>query len=306
MMDRTGVRSAVNLTGGFGKGLEQAIAAFDQRVPGPLLHLHGADVGRVGGPALPAAAGRRDREGGPGGGEGPQGPEDPRPLPPRARPRGAARQGGRPAVRPDVGGVRRAPPARLHPRLGPRGLLPPHRLHERAVGRARTPPRLVLPREGLPEPPGAHGGARPGLRAPPEDPLRGPARGPRRREPARSCPSRSTASRTSPSSSAPASASSAASRAPRGSSSRPTRTGSSSAPTPCRRRRARATPQQVFKDELYEIYYRFLETEDEYFDYAPAPVPPQGRWRIYGIGLPDGILKKVYHENAERLLGLRA
>jgi predicted TIM-barrel fold metal-dependent hydrolase len=67
-----------------------------------------------------------------------------------------------------------------------------------------------------------------------------------------------------------------------------------------------ATPQQVFGDELYEIYYRFLETEDEYFDYAPAPVPPQGRWRIYGIGLPDGILKKVYHENAERLLGLRS
>jgi predicted TIM-barrel fold metal-dependent hydrolase len=67
-----------------------------------------------------------------------------------------------------------------------------------------------------------------------------------------------------------------------------------------------STPQQVFKDELYEIYYRFLETEDEYFDYAPAPDPPQGRWRIYGIGLPDGILKKVYHENAERLLGLSA
>ena len=63
-------------------------------------------------------------------------------------------------------------------------------------------------------------------------------------------------------------------------------------------------PQQVFKDELYEIYYRFLETDDEYFDYAPAPVPPQGRWRIYGIALPDGILRKVYHENAERLLGL--
>ena len=66
------------------------------------------------------------------------------------------------------------------------------------------------------------------------------------------------------------------------------------------------TPQQVFKDELYEIYYRFLETDDEYFDYAPAPVPPQGRWRIYGIALPDGILKKVYHANAERLLGLKS
>jgi predicted TIM-barrel fold metal-dependent hydrolase len=64
------------------------------------------------------------------------------------------------------------------------------------------------------------------------------------------------------------------------------------------------TPQQVFGDALYEIYYRFFETEDEYFDYAPAPVPPQGRWRIYGLGLPDDILKKVYHDNAARLLRL--
>jgi predicted TIM-barrel fold metal-dependent hydrolase len=62
------------------------------------------------------------------------------------------------------------------------------------------------------------------------------------------------------------------------------------------------TPQQIFNDQLYEVYYRFLETEDEYFDYAPAPVPPQGRWRIYGLGLPDEILKKVYFENAARLL----
>ncbi len=63
-------------------------------------------------------------------------------------------------------------------------------------------------------------------------------------------------------------------------------------------------PQQVFNDKLYEIYYRCLETEDEYFDYAPAAVPPQGRWKIYGLGLPDSILKKVYHDNAARLLGL--
>jgi predicted TIM-barrel fold metal-dependent hydrolase len=65
-----------------------------------------------------------------------------------------------------------------------------------------------------------------------------------------------------------------------------------------------STPQQTFGDALYEIYYRFLETEDDYFDYAPAPVPPQGRWRIYGIGLPDSILRKVYHDNAARLIGL--
>jgi predicted TIM-barrel fold metal-dependent hydrolase len=63
------------------------------------------------------------------------------------------------------------------------------------------------------------------------------------------------------------------------------------------------TPQQIFGEALYHIYFRFLETEDEYFDYAPAPVPPQGRWRIYGVGLPDAILRKVYHDNAARLLG---
>lgn len=66
------------------------------------------------------------------------------------------------------------------------------------------------------------------------------------------------------------------------------------------------TPQQTFTDRLYEIYYRFLETTDEYFDYAPSPVPPQGRWTIYGLGLPEPILRKVYYENAARLLGLGA
>lgn len=62
------------------------------------------------------------------------------------------------------------------------------------------------------------------------------------------------------------------------------------------------TPQQIFGEKLYEIYFRFLETGDEYFDYAPAPVPPQGRWRIYGLELPDSILRKVYNANASRLL----
>jgi len=64
-------------------------------------------------------------------------------------------------------------------------------------------------------------------------------------------------------------------------------------------------PQQIFGDQLYEIYFRFLETEDEYFDYAPAKRPPQGRWRIYGLGLPDEILRKVYFENAERIIGIK-
>jgi hypothetical protein len=64
------------------------------------------------------------------------------------------------------------------------------------------------------------------------------------------------------------------------------------------------TPQQTFCDQLYEIYYRFLETADEYFDYAPAPIPPQGRWRITGVNLPEAILRKIYGRNAARLLNL--
>lgn len=58
------------------------------------------------------------------------------------------------------------------------------------------------------------------------------------------------------------------------------------------------------QDALYPIYFRFLETEDEYFEYGPGPTPGQGRWRIYGLGLGEAILKKVYSQNAERLLSL--
>lgn len=65
---------------------------------------------------------------------------------------------------------------------------------------------------------------------------------------------------------------------------------------------AHDVPQQTYGAKLYQIYFRFLQTDDEYFDYAPARVPPQGRWRIYGIELPDQILRKVYAENAARLL----
>ena len=67
-----------------------------------------------------------------------------------------------------------------------------------------------------------------------------------------------------------------------------------------------STPQQDLNPRMYQLYFRWLETLDEYFDYAPSPVPPQGRWRIYGIGLPDSILKKVYHDNAARLMGWEA
>lgn len=62
-------------------------------------------------------------------------------------------------------------------------------------------------------------------------------------------------------------------------------------------------PQQNLEPEMYRCYFRYLETEDDYFDYSPAEVPPQGFWKAYGIGLPDPILKKVYHNNAAKLMG---
>lgn len=53
--------------------------------------------------------------------------------------------------------------------------------------------------------------------------------------------------------------------------------------------------------EMYRLYYRFLETADEYFEY-PTHASGQGRWNIYGLDLPDDVLLKVYRENALRLL----
>lgn len=54
----------------------------------------------------------------------------------------------------------------------------------------------------------------------------------------------------------------------------------------------------------HPIYYEFLETWNEYFDYSSSKVPPQGRWKIYGIGLDDEVLEKVYNKNAVKLLKL--
>lgn len=50
------------------------------------------------------------------------------------------------------------------------------------------------------------------------------------------------------------------------------------------------------------LYWRFLETLDEYLPYSDKNPPPQGDWRIYGIGLEPAILQKVYSGNAARLI----
>lgn len=55
--------------------------------------------------------------------------------------------------------------------------------------------------------------------------------------------------------------------------------------------------------EAYRIYYRFLETDDEYFDPTPAH-HQQGRWMIYGLYLPDEVLEKIYNKNALKILSM--
>jgi predicted TIM-barrel fold metal-dependent hydrolase len=53
------------------------------------------------------------------------------------------------------------------------------------------------------------------------------------------------------------------------------------------------------QEEMYRNHFRWLETADEYFDYWGYP--GQGRWKIYGMELPDQVLEKIYHLNAERM-----
>ena len=51
-----------------------------------------------------------------------------------------------------------------------------------------------------------------------------------------------------------------------------------------------------------QINWRFFETRDESFDYSEKQPPPQGLWKIHAVNLPDHVLKKVYYENAAKLI----
>ncbi|MEE9371549.1 MAG: amidohydrolase family protein [Saprospiraceae bacterium] len=54
-----------------------------------------------------------------------------------------------------------------------------------------------------------------------------------------------------------------------------------------------------FKPEEFPTYFRVLETDDEYFPYYKRY---HAFWKMYGLNLPDEILKKVYYKNALNLL----
>src|SRR5689334_13627809 len=53
-----------------------------------------------------------------------------------------------------------------------------------------------------------------------------------------------------------------------------------------------------FQPEEYAYYWRVFETKDDYFDYYR---PYHAFWKLYGIDLPDNVLKKVYFQNALKL-----
>jgi len=60
----------------------------------------------------------------------------------------------------------------------------------------------------------------------------------------------------------------------------------------------------TLKDEerFFRASWRYFETSDKQFE---SPTPIQGRWKIDGVGLPERVLRKVYFENAARLLKWR-
>lgn len=57
--------------------------------------------------------------------------------------------------------------------------------------------------------------------------------------------------------------------------------------------------KDTYKKEEYYTYFRVLETGDEYFDYYRKR---HAHWKMYGLELPDSVLRKVYYENAMQVI----
>jgi predicted TIM-barrel fold metal-dependent hydrolase len=57
--------------------------------------------------------------------------------------------------------------------------------------------------------------------------------------------------------------------------------------------------KDAFQPDEYPYYWRVFETADEYFDYYRDY---HAFWKLYGMGLPDGVLKKLYYQNALRVV----
>jgi hypothetical protein len=53
-----------------------------------------------------------------------------------------------------------------------------------------------------------------------------------------------------------------------------------------------------YQPREFPYYFRVMETDDEYFDYYRDY---HAFWKLYGMDLPDEVLRKVYFENALRV-----
>ena len=300
-MDAVNLHTMVNLTGGTGDDLAGAIAGFDRAFPAPIRVDDRADVDAGRRARLRGVAGRRDRQ---------------------AKAAGAVgvkilktlglylRDGGRRGklvrvddrpVRSDVGAVRPARPAGGDPRRRSGGVLPADRSLQRALRGAQRASRLVVPRQGL-----SRRSRRFSRRA------IGCSRGIRRRRSWR-CTSVtgrrtwrrsarcSTSSRTCTSRLARASASSAASRARRRGSSTSTRIGSCSAPT-----RSRSAPRRRSRCSA-KTCTRSITASSKPRTSTSTTRRRRCRRRADGgstaSGCAEQILRKVYSQNAERVLG---
>ena len=57
--------------------------------------------------------------------------------------------------------------------------------------------------------------------------------------------------------------------------------------------------KDTWEADEYLVYFRVLETADEYFDYYRKR---HAFWKMYGLDLPDEVLKKIYYKNALRVI----
>jgi hypothetical protein len=57
--------------------------------------------------------------------------------------------------------------------------------------------------------------------------------------------------------------------------------------------------KDAFEPSEYPYYWRVFETSDDYFDYYRNY---HAFWKLYGINLPDEVLKKLYYKNALRVV----
>ncbi len=58
-------------------------------------------------------------------------------------------------------------------------------------------------------------------------------------------------------------------------------------------------PTRADEERFFKSTWRYFETNDQQFE---SPTPIQGRWKIDGVGLPEPVLRKIYFENAARIL----